>query len=130
MGYKQYWVYMMTNRWHSVLYIGVTNSLEKRVCQHKNKVISGFTEQYNCDRLVYFEIYDEITQAVAREKQLKKWSRPKKELLIAQMNPQWDDLAADWYREGVIPSEVEGSPPSHDAGDPSTPLGMTRGVKS
>ncbi|HEX8616417.1 MAG TPA: GIY-YIG nuclease family protein [Thermoanaerobaculia bacterium] len=114
MGWKQYYVYMVTNAWNNVLYTGVTNSLERRVWQHKQKLIRGFTNQYNCDRLVYYEIFDEIEQAISREKQLKRWSRPKKDRLIATMNPAWTDLAAAWYPEGVIPSEVEGSPESGD----------------
>ena len=109
MAYKQYLIYMMTNRWKNVLYTGVTNSLEHRVWQHKNKAVPGFTKKYNCDRLVYFEEYAEIDQAIARETQLKAWSRKKKDALIARMNPEWKDLAAEWYEEG----------------DPSTSLGMT-----
>ncbi len=93
----QYFVYMLTNLWQSVLYTGVTNSLERRIWQHKNKAIPGFTKRYNCDRLVYFEIYEEIEQAIGREKQIKSWSRSKKDALIATTNPKWNDLAADWY---------------------------------
>jgi len=70
-GYKSYYVYMMTNRWKNVLYTGVTNSLERRVWEHKNGTCGGFTKQYNCDRLVYFEEFDEIDQAIDREKQIK-----------------------------------------------------------
>jgi Predicted endonuclease containing a URI domain len=92
----QYYVYMLSNRWHNVLYIGVTNSLESRVWQHKTKAIPGFTKKYNCDQLVYFELYERIEQAIAREKQLKGWVRAKKDALIARMNPEWRDLAADW----------------------------------
>lgn len=105
MGYKQYYVYMLTNRWKNVLYTGVTNSLEKRVWQHKNKAIPGFTKKYNCDRLVYFEQYNEIDQAIAREKQIKGWIRAKKNALIAAHNPEWNDLAEDWFR-----SSAEGGP--------------------
>lgn len=101
MGYKAYFVYMMTNRWKNVLYTGVTNSVAARVWQHKNKVTPGFTSRYNCDRLVYFEDYDEIEQAIAREKQIKSWSRAKKNALIAQMNPEWNDLAENWYAESA-----------------------------
>ena len=126
MGWRQYFVYMMTNRWLNVLYTGVTSSLERRVWEHKNGTYEGFTERYNCDRLVYYEQYTEITDAVAREKQIKRWSRKKKDALVANMNPEWNDLAAEWYVERVTPSEVEGSPASRDAGDPSTSLGMTR----
>ena len=92
----QYYVYMMTNRWKNVLYTGVTNSLERRVWQHKSGEVPGFTKEYNCDRLVYCEMYEEVTQAIAREKQLKKWSRIKKNALIARMNPEWNDLSAEW----------------------------------
>jgi putative endonuclease len=106
MGYKQYWVYILTNRWRNVLYIGVTNALDNRTFQHKNKEVRGFTQKYNCDRLVYFEEYDEIDQAIAREKQLKGWKRVRKNALVESMNPEWNDLAADWF---VAPS----------AGDPS-----------
>ena len=96
-GYKQYYVYILTNRWHTVLYTGMTNSLERRVWQHKTGAIPGFTKKYNCHKLVYYEIYDEVTQAIAREKQVKPWRREKKIALIVSMNPDWDDLAADWY---------------------------------
>ena len=83
----QYYVYMVSNRWHNVLYIGVTNSLERRMWEHKTKAISGFTKKYNCDQLVYFELYEHIDQAIEREKQLKGWIRAKKDALIAKMNP-------------------------------------------
>jgi putative endonuclease len=92
----QYYVYMVSNRRHNVLYIGVTNSLEKRMWQHKAKAISGFTKKYNCDQLVYFEFYENIVQAIAREKQLKGWIRAKKNALIAKVNPEWRDLSAEW----------------------------------
>jgi len=99
-GYKSYYVYMMTNRWKNVLYTGVTNSLERRVWEHKNGTCGGFTKQYNCDRLVYFEEFDEIDQAIDREKQIKGWSRSKKDALIARQNPERNDLAAEWYSAG------------------------------
>jgi putative endonuclease len=99
-AYKQYWVYCLTNYDTTVLYTGVTNSLEKRIAQHKNGVFPGFTKKYHCDRLIYFEEYSEIDQAIAREKQIKGWTRAKKNALIAAVNPQWNDLAADWYGEG------------------------------
>ena len=95
---KQYWVYMLCNRWKNVLYTGVTNSLVTRVWQHKNKAVPGFTKKYNCDRLVYFEEYGRVEQAIAREKQIKRWSRAKKDFLINSVNPEWNDLAADWYK--------------------------------
>jgi putative endonuclease len=104
-GYKQYYVYMMTNEWRTVLYTGVTNSLQTRVWQHKNKSVDGFTKKYNCSLLVYIEIYDEIDQAIAREKQIKGWSRAKKNALVNTTNPQWKDLAADWYTDRFPPKE-------------------------
>jgi putative endonuclease len=99
MGWKQYFVYMMTNRWLNVLYTGVTNSLERRVSEHKHGAVPGFTKKYNCDRLVYFEDYGEILQAIAREKQIKNWPRAQKNALVETMNPEWKDLAEDWYPE-------------------------------
>ena len=92
----QYYVYMVSNRGHNVLYIGVTNSLERRMWEHKTKAISGFTKKYNCDQLVYFELYERIDQAIAREKQLKGWIRAKKDALIARINREWRDLSAEW----------------------------------
>lgn len=92
----QYFVYMMTNRWKTVLYTGVTNDLERRAWEHKSKAVPGFTKQYNCDRLVYFESFDRIEQAITREKQIKGWIRAKKNALINSTNPEWKDLAAEW----------------------------------
>jgi putative endonuclease len=91
-----YFTYIVASR-SRTLYIGVTSDLRKRVFQHKWREHDGFTEQYNCDRLVWFERYQEIVQAIAREKQLKHWSRTKKLALIAQMNPAWLDLSRDWF---------------------------------
>ncbi len=107
----QYFVYMMTNRWHNVLYTGVTNSLERRVWQHKNGAMPGFTKQYNCDSLVYFEVFEDIKHAIAREKQIKAWNRAKKDALIATTNPDWKDLAANWYSDSAegIPRRLRGS---------------------
>ena len=92
----QYYVYMVTNRWKNVLYTGVTNSLERRIWQHKHGEIRGFTKKYNCAFLVYFEIFERVEQAIAREKQIKGWLRAKKNALVATLNPE-KDLAADWY---------------------------------
>jgi len=93
---QQYYVYMVSNKGRNVVYIGVTNSLERRMWEHKTKAIPGFTKQYNCDELVYFEICEHIDQAIAREKQLKGWRRAKKDALIAKMNPELRDLSAEW----------------------------------
>jgi len=88
---------MLTNRWKTVLYTGITNSLQRRVWEHKQKLVPGFTKQYNCEYLVYFETYNDVVQAIAREKQIKGWLRSKKNALIAEVNPEWKDLSADWY---------------------------------
>jgi predicted GIY-YIG superfamily endonuclease len=80
----------------SALYIGVTSNLARRIGEHKSHSIEGFTKKYNCVNLVYFEETQNIEDAIAREKQLKKWNRKKKETLIATMNPEWKDLSSDW----------------------------------
>ena len=89
-------VYFMTNKNNTVLYIGVTSNLLKRVYQHKTKANKGFTEKYNCDKLVYFEIFTDINQAIFREKQLKKGSRKRKNNLVNIENPEWKDLSENW----------------------------------
>ncbi len=91
-----YFTYFMASR-SCTLYIGVTGNLFKRAFQHKWREHDGFTEKYNCDRLVWFERYQEISKAIAREKQLKGWSRTKKIALIEETNPAWVDLSRDWY---------------------------------
>lgn len=83
----------MTNKLNSVLYTGVTNDLEKRAYEHKLKLIEGFTKKYNIDKLVYYEVFDDIDNAIAREKQIKAGSRQKKMDLIVSMNPAWKDLS-------------------------------------
>src|SRR5438270_9805374 len=95
-AYKFY-VYMMQSRSRRALYIGMTNNLHRRVWQHKTQAIEGFTCEYNTERLVYYETFDDVRTTIAREKQLKKWRREKKLWLIERMNPGWKDLAADWY---------------------------------
>ncbi len=89
---NQFWIYIMASR-TGTLYIGVTNDLERRVYEHKSDLIPGFTRQYQCHKLVYFEEYLNIDQAIQREKQLKGWSRGKKESLIKTINPSWKDLS-------------------------------------
>ena len=95
----QFWVYCMTNTYNNVLYIGVTNDLYRRVTEHKSREIPGFTKKYNCDKLVYFEEYNNIEEAIAREKQLKNWKREWKNILIIKMNPTWEDLSLNWNFE-------------------------------
>jgi putative endonuclease len=92
MGNKEYCVYILANSRHTVLYTGVTNNLLRRVSEHKNKTISGFTKRYNVDQLVYFECGDDINIAIAREKQIKAGSRQGKIKLITSINPEWKDL--------------------------------------
>ena len=87
-----YYVYLLASERNGTLYLGVTNDLVRRVYEHKNKVVRGFTQQYGVDRLVWFEIYDDPTNAIAREKVIKKWRRAWKLRLIEQSNPQWVDL--------------------------------------
>ena len=89
---KQYYVYIMTNKINSVLYTGVTNDLNRRLFEHKNKLLEGFTKKYNIDKLLFYEAYDDINNAIAREKQIKGGSRAKKIQLIEEMNSKWDDL--------------------------------------
>ena len=93
---KTYAVYIMTNYSETSLYIGVTSNLPKRVWEHKNKVVEGFTEKYNVDKLVYFETTDSIESAIKREKQLKNWHREWKINLIKEKNPDFRDLSLDW----------------------------------
>jgi putative endonuclease len=95
---KEYSVYIMTN--HSgTLYTGVTNNLERRVYEHKHKLIPGFTCKYNITRLVFFESGTDINDAIMREKQIKGWLIKKKIALIEKENPNWEDLASDWFDE-------------------------------
>ena len=89
-------VYIMTNYSETTLYIGVTINLQKRVWEHKNKVVEGFTKKYNVDKLVYYELTDSIESAINREKQLKRWHRQWKINLIKEMNPDFKDLSLDW----------------------------------
>ena len=85
----------MTNNHHTVLYIGVTNDLIRRVYEHKMNLIDGFTKKYNCHKLVWFQQTNDITSAIAQEKKMKKWKRKYKENLIRKINPEWKDLYDD-----------------------------------
>jgi putative endonuclease len=93
---KTYYVYMMANR-SRTLYTGVTNSLSRRVLEHKQKLVPGFTSHYSLKRLLYFETFGDIRAAIQREKQIKGWLREKKLALIASKNPTWEDLSMGWY---------------------------------
>lgn len=106
---KQFYVYILGNWNDRVLYIGVTGNLERRLFEHKHKLIAGFTEKYNINKLLYYEVFDFAPDALRREKQLKSWRREKKDNLITNANPEWKDLGVGWDK------------------DPSTSLGMTQG---
>jgi len=95
---KQYYVYIMTNS-SKTLYTGVTDSLLRRVYEHKNKLIEGFTKKYNIIRLVYYETTCDVRAAIQREKQIKGWLRSKKIALIEAANPEWQDLSEGWYEK-------------------------------
>lgn len=92
---RSYYVYFMASD-SGTLYVGVTGDLQGRAGQHKQGEIEGFTKKYNCHKLVYYEEFEDIEQAILREKQIKRWRRSKKEALIKKMNPSWRDLAEDW----------------------------------
>ena len=86
------YIYLLANKHNNVVYTGVTSDLIRRVYEHKNKLVKGFTQKYNVDRLVYYEACANIVMAIEREKQIKAWSRKKKDDLINALNPEWDDL--------------------------------------
>ncbi len=91
-----YCVYILTNWSGKVMYIGVTNDLQRRLYEHRHQLADGFTKRYNVHKLVYFEQTGDVRAAIAREKQLKGWSREKKNALVASANPTWRDLSEDW----------------------------------
>ena len=93
----QYYVYILASKKNGTLYIGVTNDLEVRVLQHKQKTNEGFTSKYDVGLLVYFETFQYVNDAIKREKQLKKWNRQWKINLIEEENKDWNDLSLDWY---------------------------------
>lgn len=92
MTVRQYYLYILASRPGGAIYVGVTNDLIKRVYQHKNKLVKGFTQQYGIDRLVHFEVYSTSRDAIQREKNINHWPRAWKTRLIAQTNPSWNDL--------------------------------------
>jgi len=96
---KNYYVYILTNKKQGILYVGITNNLERRIYEYKNKKIKGFTEKYNLDKLAFYEDTSDVSFAIQREKQLKKWNRQWKIDLIEKDNPEWIDLASSWYGE-------------------------------
>ena len=93
---NMYFVYILTNWDDSVMYIGVTSNLPKRLYEHRNGLADGFTKKYHVHKLVYFEHTNDVYSALNREKQLKKWTRAKKNALVINQNPEWRDLSLDW----------------------------------
>ncbi len=89
---KRSYIYFLTNRHHNVLYVGVTTDLKQRIAQHRNNQFGGFSARYNLNKVVLVEEYQDVRQAVEREKQIKSWSRKRKDELIAQSNPEWQEL--------------------------------------
>jgi len=96
MNKRQFYVYIMTNKCNTVLYTGVTNDLLRRIYEHKNKLVEGFTKKYNITKLVYYDITEDIESAIRREKQLKNWHRDWKVKQITRFNSQWRDLTEDF----------------------------------
>ena len=90
---NQYYVYILTNTYNKVLYVGITNDINRRLYEHKNKLVPGFTQKYNVDKLVYLEETTDVNSAIKREKEIKSWRREKKDRLINSMNPEWRDLS-------------------------------------
>lgn len=103
--HKNYYVYILTNYTNKVLYIGVTNNLERRTYEHKFKEVDGFSSEYDLKKLVYFEETNSIDEALYREKQLKGWRRSKKINLIRKTNPSFQDLAANWFEENSLQNQ-------------------------
>jgi putative endonuclease len=101
---KTFYVYMMTNRSRVVLYTGITNSLVRRVWQHQNSEIEGFTKTYKVNRLVYYERFNEPCDVIAREKEIKGWRREKKNALVEKVNPKWADLSPMLFQHMRGPS--------------------------
>ena len=99
---RDYFVYILAN-WSKTLYVGVTNDLERRLFEHKNGLVEGFTRKYRIDRLVYFQSTTDVFAAISREKQLKTWRRSRKVELIESSNPDWKDLSEEWINRDQIP---------------------------
>ena len=94
---RTYYVYLLTNWNNTVMYVGMTNDLERRIFEHKGKSVKGFTEKYNVSKLVYYEQTLDVNAAIAREKEIKKWRREKKDALVKQANSGWRDLSDEFY---------------------------------
>ena len=101
-----FYIYILTNWNDQVMYIGMTNNLERRLYEHKNKLVDGFTKKYNVNKLVYYEHGNDVHAAIAREKEIKKWRREKKNNLVITMNPTWKDLSLEWEAPKVSPASL------------------------
>jgi|GEM_PF-266156 len=126
---KYYYVYILTNKRHTVLYTGVTSDLARRIWEHKNKTdrVSEFTKKYNCDKLVYYDYGQSVNEAIGREKQIKSWSRKRKIDLINKFNPEWKDLS-----EGLlgVTKQSHGLPRDPHGRPITASLGMTLIIES
>ncbi|MFN2508121.1 MAG: GIY-YIG nuclease family protein [Chthoniobacterales bacterium] len=114
---KTFYVYMVTNRSRVVLYIGITNSLVRRVWQHQHREISGFTKKYKVDRLVYYESFNDPRDAISPEKELKGWRRSKKNALVETLNPTWADLSSSLFQPMRDPSPSSRLRMTHRGGE-------------
>jgi putative endonuclease len=99
---KDYFVHIITNKHRTVLCTGVSNELERRVAEHISGLVKGFASRYHLNRLLWFEVTREVRAAIGREKEIKGWLRSKKVALINSLNPEWKDLAADWFQNAVV----------------------------
>ena len=99
-----YYVYLLTNWNNKVMYVGMTNNIERRMYEHKKKLVKGFTQKYNLNKLVYVEETQEVNAAILREKEIKKWRREKKDSLVNGENPQWKDLSLE-FQDSSLRSE-------------------------
>jgi putative endonuclease len=102
------WVYILASRKNGTLYVGVTTNLRRRIWEHKQRMVEGFSKQHHVTTLVHLEEFSDIRRAISREKELKGWTRNRKVALIAAANPDWDDLAAKWFERPLDPSLCSG----------------------
>ena len=113
--FYKFWVYIMSSP-SGTLYVGMTGFINTRTAQHKARILEGFTKDYKCCRLVYYEAWQDVYQAKRRERQLKGWRREKKIALIESINPRWEDLAEHWGKQMLFPNQSikQGSPAKPD----------------
>lgn len=126
---RTYYVYILASRSRN-LYTGVTNDLQRRLVEHRERLVPGHTSKYNIFRLVHFEVFSDIRYAIAREKEIKAWRREKKLWLIERRNPRWDDLAAEWIASRQKPKTKRPAPETakdKTKADPSPPSTMRPG---